>query len=305
MAPITHQRTAWIIARAQHGVITHAQLIALGFSVEAIKHRLARGRLRRIYRGVYAVGQLPLTQKGRWMAAVLACGPTAALSHDSAAELWGLTKPSATAIHVSVRSQSRSREGIVVHRRSALHATTKDGIRVTTPAQTLIDVAGAWDRSGLEQAIGEADLRHIVSLKALRAAATRAGKPGAPLRRVIHRVTFRVTQSELEREFLRLVGRARLPLPQTQVRLGVPRVDFYWRALGLVVEADGGSFHRTAIQQLADRRRDQEHLRAGRTPLRVTHAQVFFEPAATTALLVDVFTECECRTGSASSRLAA
>ena len=228
-----------------------------------------------------------------------------ALSHDSAAALWGLTKADPRPIHVSVLSQSRSRPGIEVHRRTAVNATTKDGIRVTTPAQTLIDLAGAWPRPRLEQAIGEADLRRIVSLRALRTAATKAGKSGAPLRAVIERATFRVTQSELEREFLRLVRRAGLPFPDTQVRFGRTRVDFYWSEIGLVIETDGGNFHRTATQQLTDRRREQAHLREGRIVLRVMHAQVFYEPAETAALLVAVFTECECRHVSRSSRLAA
>jgi very-short-patch-repair endonuclease len=285
-------------------VITRIQLLALGFTHSAIRHRVARGRLRQIHRGVYAVGQLPLTQEGDWMAAVLACGDTAALSHDSAAALYRLAKATEP-IHVSVVGESRSRKGIVVHRRRELHTTIRAGIRITTPAQTLIDVAPDWDRSRLEQAIGDADLRRLVTLEALRTAATKAGNPGAALRAVIDRVTFRVTQSELEREFLRLVGRAGLPLPETQQRFGKTRVDFYWPELQLVVETDGGQFHASAIQQLADRRRDQQHIRAGRTPLRITHWQVFKDPGETTALLVDVFTACQCRHGSESSMRAA
>jgi very-short-patch-repair endonuclease len=305
MGSSTHQRSAWSVARDQHDVITHAQLVALGYSAQAIQHRIDRGRLHPIYRGVYAVGRAELTQRGNWMAAVLACGDGAALSHDSAAVLWGLAKAPTTPIHVSVLSQSRSRNGIVVHRRRALHTTTRDGIRVTTPAQTLIDVAPSWPRSQLEQAIGEATLRGLVSLKALRTAATKAGRSGAALRSIIDRLTFRVTQSELEREFLRLLASAGLPLPETQKRFGESRVDFWWPELGLVVETDGGRFHATAAQQTADRKRDQAHVRAGRAPLRITHAQVFFEAAGTTALLADVFTACQCRLASRSTKLAA
>jgi very-short-patch-repair endonuclease len=101
-------------------------------------------------------------------------------------------------------------------------------------------------------------------------------------------VTFRVTQSELEREFLRLLKRTGLPLPNTQTRFGKHRVDFHWPQLGLVVETDGGSFHRTASQQEADRRREQAHIRAGRTPMRLTHRQVFKDPEETAALLAEV-----------------
>jgi very-short-patch-repair endonuclease len=259
-----------------NGVISRIQLLAFGFTDQAIRHRLARGRLRRIYPGVYAVGQLPFTRQGEWIAAQIACGETAALS-----------------------------EGIVLHRRTALRTTTHDGIRVTTPPQTLIDLARNWPTPRLEQAIGEADLRRLVTLKALRTEAKRAGRPAAALRAVIERLTFRVTQSELERAFLRVVAKAGLPLPDTQTRFGEMRVDFHWPATGLVVEADDARFHANAIQQQQDRKRDQAHIRAGRIPMRVTHWQVVREPVETTTLLVDVFTACECRRGSASSKRAA
>jgi very-short-patch-repair endonuclease len=305
MASSTNQRTVWTIADDQHDVITHAQLAALDYSDPAIKHRVKRGRLHPIFRGVYAVGRKRLTQEGRWMAAVLAYGDDAALSHDSAAALWRLAKGPTDPIHVSVLSQRRSRNGIVVHRRRELNAVRRDGIRVTTPAQTLIDVAPIWPQSKLEQAIGEADLRGLVGLRALRTAATKAGRPGAAFRSVIDRLTFRVTQSELERAFLRLLADAQLPMPDTQQRFGKTRVDFYWPEIRLVVDSDGAQFHANAVQQQADRKRDQAHIRAGRTPLRITHTQVFYEPAETAALLVDVFTACQCRQGSASSKPAA
>src|SRR3954454_4387812 len=221
----TPHRTAWDLARTQYGVITHAQMIVLGYSSQAIQHRISRGRLHPIHRGVYAVGRAELTQEGEWMAAVLACGDTAALSHDSAAALWGIAKRAKTPIHVSVLVDSRSRNGIEVHRRKELSATTYKRIRVTTPAQTLIDLAHTWSQSELEQAIGEADLRRRVGLRALRTAATKAGRSGAPLRAIIDRVTFRVRQPALEREFLRLIAQADLPLPETQRRFGKYRVD--------------------------------------------------------------------------------
>src|SRR4051794_16801259 len=122
MRDLTGHGSVWAVARRQHGVITHAQLVALGYSAKAIKHRIARRRLHPLHRGVYAVGRAELTQKGKWMAALLACGDGAALSYDSAAALWRLTKPTEP-IHVSVLSRSRSREGIVVHRRTELSAT--------------------------------------------------------------------------------------------------------------------------------------------------------------------------------------
>lgn len=150
--------------------------------------------------------------------------------------------------------QARSRKGITVHRRQALNTTTHHGIPVTTVAQTLIDVA---TNPQIEQMIGKAILQRRITLKALRTAATNAGRAGAPLRSLIDRVTFRVTQSELERVFLRLVQRAGVPMPDTQRRFGRYRVDFAWPAVGLVVETDGPRFHATPFQQGEDRRRDR------------------------------------------------
>jgi len=106
----------------------------------------------------------------------------------------------------------------------------------------------------------------------------RHGQPGAKrLALVLDRHTFRLTDSTLERRFLRIVERAGLPLPATQAQVDGMRVDFLWPELDLVVETDGLRYHRTPAQQNADRLRDQRHVAAGRIPLRFTHAQVRFE----------------------------
>src|SRR3954453_3049155 len=141
MRDLTNDQGPWHLADRQWGVIASAQLTALGYSQKAIKHRIRRGRLHRVYRGVYAVGRRELSREGRWLAAVLACGDTAALSHDSAAALWEIAKAPPPRIHVSVLSQSRSRDDIKTHRRAALDAATHKGIRVTTPAWTLMELA--------------------------------------------------------------------------------------------------------------------------------------------------------------------
>src|SRR4051812_20928147 len=114
-------RRAWAITKAQHGVVARWQLLDLGFTREAIAHRLGRGRLRVVYRGIYAVGQQPLSQLGHWMAAVLRCGAGAALSHSSAAALWGIRPVVRGTIEVSVPDTRRCKEtGILVHRRAAV-----------------------------------------------------------------------------------------------------------------------------------------------------------------------------------------
>jgi very-short-patch-repair endonuclease len=278
MGDSTHQRSVWALTRRQHGVIAHAQLIGFGYTAKGIKHRITSGRLHQIYRGVYAVGRRELAREGEWMAAVLACGPDAALSHDSAAALLQIATVPTEPIHISVLSAGRSRDGIVVHRRTELSTTTHQRIPTTTPAETLIDLSTTWPQNRLEAAINEADKLDLIRPDRLRRAAEKAGRHGASLRRILDRQTFRLTESELERYFLPIVRRTILPMPDTQVRFGRYRVDFYWPTLSLIVEADSGRFHRTAAQQTRDREKDQALTVRGLTVLRFTHAQVVYEP---------------------------
>jgi very-short-patch-repair endonuclease len=271
------------LASTQHGVVTRDQLLALGLSSEGIKHRIRRGRLYPFWRGVYAVGTPHVGQLGLWMAAVLSCGPEAALSHESAAALWDIRPPGAGDVHVSVPLPiDRRRPGIVIHRRAKLRSSDlmeRHRIPVTSPALTLVDLATRLAPHQLEAAVSEADKLDRIDPDRLRSALDElTGRPGvAPLRKLLDRRTFILTDSELERRFLQIVRRAGLPLPQTGSYVNGFRVDFYWPGLGLVVETDGLRYHRTPAQQARDRRRDQAHAAAGLTPLRFTHAQVTFE----------------------------
>ena len=276
----------WELAWRQHWVISRAQLLALGLSAEAIRHRLADGRLHRWHwRGIYAVGRPDLSRHGEWMAALLACGPAAVLSHESAAALWGVIPHEPGVIHVSLPLQlARGRPGIRVHRRTkvlAEHVTRRDRIPVTNIACTLVDISARVRRPTLERAVNEADRLDLIDPEALRDALDGFGPlPGVrALRDLLDRRTFRLTDSELERLLLRIARRAGLGLPETGVWLNGFKVDFYWPDLGLVVESDGLRYHRTPAQQERDRVRDQAHTAAGLTPLRFTHAQVRFEPA--------------------------
>jgi very-short-patch-repair endonuclease len=275
-------------------VITRAQLLPLGFSDEAIDHRLSIGRLRPLHRGVFVVGGREVGNSERWMAAVLACGEDALLSHQSAAELWGIRKSHAGPVEVSVPGSARRRpRGIRVHRRSGLSdldRRIRSGIPVTSPARTLADLSRRLHQSQLEAAINEADKLGLVDPVALRGAlGGMAGQRGvSALRRLLDRQVFRLTESELERRFLRLVRKAGLPIPRTGTHLNGFRVDFYWPGLGLVVETDGLRYHRTPAQQARDRRRDQVHTEAGLTTLRFTHAQVRFEEAGVRDVLRQV-----------------
>jgi very-short-patch-repair endonuclease len=273
----------WALARRQHGVVARWQLLALGYSAPAIAHRIAKGRLHRVWRGVYAVGRPQLTREARWMAAVLACGKAAVLSHASAAALWQICAVTAGVIHVSMPTgTSRRRPGIVVHRRQAFgerDVTRRLGIPVTTPIATLIDIAPSLSRDQLEAAINEADKRGLAYPDQLRRSLDEAvQRPGtAILRRTLDRRTFTLTDSQLERRFLRLAREAGLPRPLTQHFVNGYRVDFHWPELQLVVETDGLTYHRTPAQQARDRERDQAHTAAGLTPLRFTHAQIYHD----------------------------
>lgn len=286
MGSSTHQklgREIWGLATRQHGVVSRRQLLSLGVSAQAVQHRIKKGRLHRLARGVYAVGRPELGPKGRWMAAVLGCGSGAALSHGSAAALWGIEKECDGAVEVSVPVSSvRRQDGVRVYRRPNLcsdEVVARDSIPVTSVVRTLIDVASRLDRARVERAVNEADRLGLLAPDTLaEALVDHSGKRGVRrLRDLLSERTFRLTDSELERRFLRLVDELRLSTPLTQQHVNGFRVDFLWPELKLVVETDGLRYHRTPAQQARDRQRDQAHLAAGFTPLRFTHAQVRWE----------------------------
>jgi very-short-patch-repair endonuclease len=258
------------------------QLLELGYTMSAVKHRVAKGRLHPMWPGVYAVGRPDLTREGEWMAAVLSCGPEAALSHGSAAALWRIRHERDRCIHVTVPPHGDHRQaGIVTHRRSTLGAsdiTRYRGIPVTTPVRTIIDIAVRLPTDALEAAVNEADKLDLVDPERLRANLDgRKGQQGVrPLKNLLDRATFVLTDSELERRFLHIARRAGLGIPKTQTRVNGFKVDFHWPDLGLVVETDGLRYHRTPGQQSRDR--DQAHTAAGLTHLRFTHWQVRYEP---------------------------
>jgi very-short-patch-repair endonuclease len=225
------------------------------------------------------------------MAAVLACGREAVLSHDSGAALWGMRPDHGGAIEVSVRTQ-RSQPGIAAHRRSlpAESLTTHHNIPVTTPVCTLIDLAARLSAEQAERAVNQADKLDLVDPEQLREALDHTDpRPGTkPLRKLLDRRTFTMTDSMNEQRFLPIARRAGLPKPETQQWVNGFRVDFYWPELELIVETDGLRYHRTPAQQAEDRLRDQAHAAAGFTPLRFTRAQVRFDPQHVQGVLTDV-----------------
>lgn len=271
-------------------------MLELGLGSHAIEHRLAKGRLHPLWRGVYAVGRPEVSQHGRWMAAVLACGPTALLSHRSAAALWGVAPvPRRKTVEVTAGAWLR-RSGIRVHRRRDLgaeHRREVDGIPVTDLVSTLVDLASSSRDWQVERAINEADRIELIEPEDLRRAVAALGpRPGmARMKRVLGLDAF--TDTGLERRFLGIVQAGGLPLPETQVVLSGYRVDFYWPDLGLVVETDGWRHHRTSGEQSTDRRRDQAHMTSGLTTVRFGEDQVRYEPEYVRRTLAAVIARLE------------
>jgi hypothetical protein len=278
-------RAVWALASAQHGVVTRAQLLELGFSPAAIQHRIDRGRLFPIFRGVYAVGWPYLEPRGCWMAAVLSCGPAAVLSHVSAAALWGILDARKGPTEISLpHGVQRRRPGITTHRRSHLRPediTEHDGIPVTRPVATLVDIAACGSERRLARAIGEADKLDLLDTDTLRRALDSMShkRPGvATLKWLLDRPTFAITDSDLERLLLAIIERTGLPRPIAGAYVNGFKVDFYFPHLGLIIEADGLRYHRTPLQQEKDMIRDNAHAAAGLLTLRFTHHQITKRP---------------------------
>lgn len=259
----------------------------LGYSAKAIAHRLETGRLHPIFRGVYAVGRREVTQEGIWMAAVLACGEGALLSHESAAQLWGIRARRASAVEVSVpKPREVRRRGIRAYKRALGPAMldAQRGIPVTTPTQTLIDLAPRLTEAELDRAVNEADKLNLVRADTL-SEVSKGTRGASSLREHLANQAFALTDSELERRFAKIARQTGLEEPETQVTIQGHRVDFLFRETRLVVETDGLTYHRTPIQQRRDRERDQDLTAAGLTVLRFTHHQIAHEPARVADIL--------------------
>jgi hypothetical protein len=219
------------------------------------------------------------------MAAVLACGDGALLSHRSAAALWRFGKERKGVIDVSVRRHCNVRRpGIRIHDRAGLwnrDIGMRLGIPVTQPVRTFLDIALELPDNRLEHAINEVDKRDVIDADALRRALDDyPGQPGVrTLRRILDEHTFRLSDDELERLFRPIATAAGLPVPLTKHMVDEFEVDFSWPELGLVVETDGWRYHRTPSAQTRDALRFQIHTAAGLTPLRFSHYQVKHEPA--------------------------
>ena len=273
------------LATRQHGVFAVWQ----GVGRDAVKRRLRRGGLFRIHRGVYSLSPPhTLRVEGHWMAAVLACGPGAALSHGAAAALWDLRRPSGTVVDVTVPSTAgRARHrGIRLHRSRTLTAeqrTTHRGIPVTSVARTLIDIADTHDRRTAERTTDQAEVLRRFDLRGIEAAiGANPGRRGAGIMRRLladYAIGENVTESELEDEFLRFCDRFDIPRPSAQVRTGAGRVDFEWRTERLVVEVDGWRWHGGRNAWEEDHKRTIRLQRDGHRVARVSYGRMKKEPA--------------------------
>jgi very-short-patch-repair endonuclease len=267
------------LADRQHGVVARWQLVALGLGRGAIAERLKKKRLHRVHQGVYAVGYRRVSQMGWWMAAVLACGPNAVLSHRCAAALWGILEHWPTRVDVSVPRPLASREGIRVHVTTiaADERTVRAGIPVTTVARTLLDLAAVLNAHELNRALERAEALRPSDHTPLVALIERhRGRRGtANLRGAIKEgLRPAVTKSELERRFLSFIDKAELPRPQTNRWLQIGgewlEVDCVWPAQRVIVELDSRAYHQTTDSFERDRRRDRRAQAAGWRVLRVT-----------------------------------
>jgi very-short-patch-repair endonuclease len=272
------------LAAAQHGVVTRKQLLEAGFTTASVRRRVANGWLKVLHRGVYQVGPVPAAHGGE-MAAVLACGPHAVLSHRSAAALWKLPAARATdrsaPAEVSVRQRDhRRRPGIRVYRPLALGAdevTTFARIPVTTPARTLLDLAGVERAKFLERALAEALVQNLTTEDEISKLLGRyPNRPGATTLRSLlaQNPETAFARSEAERRFRELVQRAELPRPEGNARVLGRERDFVWRAQRLVVEVDGFRYHSRQDRFENDKRRDADLVAAGFRPLRFTWRQI-------------------------------
>jgi hypothetical protein len=270
------------LAWRQYGVIRRDQLGAIGLSADAIDYRIAIGRLRMLYPGVYAVGHERLAPEGNWLAVVYAGGEDAALSHRSAARLWGLL-PWEGRIEVTTPRNRRKRAGIHYCRASveSLDRTAHRAIPVTTVARTLFDL-GTVDSARLPKAFEQADVLGLLDVRDLqRLVDEHPRRPGTSAVRAVlaSAAGWRgITRSELEARFRVLVEEAGLPVPalNCHVRLGVVDIeaDAVWHEQRLIVELDGYAYHRTAAAFERDRARDRAAVAAGWRVIRITWRQL-------------------------------
>lgn len=275
------------LADRQHGVVARRQLLAAGLSSGAVKERTASGLLVPVHRGVYALGGRPRSRHAHFMAAVLAAGDLAAISHISAAHLHGLLSGETARTHVTTPARAGQRPGLRVHHGEPWRTDERvkvDGIPCTSVARTLADLAATEPARRIERAVEQAEVLQVFDRRALERTleSRRAG------RRVLLEILdgfgeSTMTRSELEEAFLALVRDAGLPEPELNATLALgdgrfPEVDALWREQRVAVELDGGRYHRTDTAYHRDRAKNAELIAIRVWPLRFSDLQIERQP---------------------------
>ena len=284
------------VAERQHGVVCFEQLRTAGLGAGAINSRVRLGRLHRLHRGVFAVGHRHLSREAHWLGAVFALGGGAALSHMSAAALWGIRASSAAAVHVTVPTSAGRphRAGIVVHRSRTLTAEDideRDAIRVTSVARTLLDLAATLAPGPLERAVERSLSLRLFDLAAVdMVIAANPRRPGVTTLADLVAMTHDeppLTRSDLEALMRDLCDAHAIPRPEVNAWIEGAEVDFFWRAQRLVVETDGHETHRTRAAFENDRAKDARLTMRGYRVVRFTHRQLVYAPQTVATTLCD------------------
>jgi very-short-patch-repair endonuclease len=291
-----HEMGSWEVcarlAGRRRGIVTRAELLGAGIHPDQIKRWRNRGLLHPLFHGVYAVGHTALVPLAREHAALLACGPKAILSHFTAAHLWGLRpSPPPTIDLTLVGGHCRPKRGVRIHLVSQLDRRDlrrREGLPLTSPARTIIELAAYVSFDELDRLVAEARANRLVRPGELQAALDRA-----KYRRGVARMRAFLadetepdfTRSKGERRLLDLLRQSRLPQPRSNRRAAGYEVDFLWEAEKLVVEFDGYRFHghRRAFEH--DRRKDVDLASAGYQVLRFTWRQLTEEPLVVIAAI--------------------
>jgi very-short-patch-repair endonuclease len=265
-------------------------LLELGVSKSGIQYRIGVGRLHIVEREAYAVGHPYLTARGRWMAAVLACGEGSVLSHRSAGDHLGIAPYNGSLIDITVRGRRRSRGRLRVHRGQLDHddRAVQDRIPVTSVARTLLDLAAIVGERRTERALERAEKLELFDLAAIDSVCRR--NPGHHGLKHLNRALSLYlpddrTRSDLERDLIDFCRDHDLPLPLINASVAGHEVDALWPDARLIVELDGWEHHRDRAAFERDRVRDSELMLAGYRVIRVTWRRLRDQPEQVAALI--------------------
>jgi very-short-patch-repair endonuclease len=276
------------LAARQHGVVTTAQLDALGVSRASVSIWAKEGRLHRLHRGVYAVGHPAVTWEGRCLAAVLA-RPGSVASHKTAGWIYGLLRSRPGTIHLTAPTRQRARRDFEVHfaRLGPEDRVVVDGIPVTSPARTVLDLAAGETLAGVDRLLQRADVRDLLDRRRFEALLARTvghhDQPKVSTALAAFRPETAVLRSDLERRFRRLVLATGLPTPQANATVEGYELDCYWEAERFAVELETFGTHGSRRSFHADRKREDDLLLAGIETIRVTDQRLDREPRETIA----------------------